>query len=69
MGQRWLAFNFGFTAGGIGRELEQHGIEVQQKALRCDVVGPQRLIVKTGRILMRQIKHTAIQNDVALDFA
>ena len=60
IGKRRLAFNFSFTACDIGRELEQHGIEVQQKTLRCNVVGPQRFIVKAGRILMGQVKHTAI---------
>jgi hypothetical protein len=69
VGKRRLAFNFGFTASGIGRELEQHRIEVQQKTLRCNVVGSKRLIVKACGVLIGQIKNTAIQNDVAFDFA
>ena len=65
VGQGRLAFNFGNAQGRIRGKLEQHGIEVQQQALRRNVVGPQGLIVKTGGAFGGQVKHTAVQNDVA----
>ena len=54
---------------GIRREYEAHGLEVHQQRIGSDVVGAQRLLVETARIVAVRGKVGAIQHQIARDVA
>ncbi len=51
----------------IGFEPVAHDLEVHQQCIRSDVVGAQRLAVELGRIVLRHVEVTVVQQQVAVD--
>ena len=67
-GQGRLKAHLHLAAGGIGREGVDHGLEVEQQAIRPHVVRAQGLVVKRLAALAH-IEHAAVEHDVPAHLA
>ena len=67
--QRRLHMHTCHFVGLVRHKLNQQRFVIDQQCIGCGVVGPQRLAVKTARVLRRHAEHAAIEQDIALNAA